>query len=318
MDKYDAVIIGAGTAGLSAALALGRAMRRVLVLDGGSPRNAPASHAHNFFTRDGVPPDELLRLGKRDLEKYETIEVREGVAIGASGVDGDFEVALEGGEAVSARKIVIATGLSDVMPDVPGFREGWGRGIYHCPFCHGWEVRGRPLAVYGSGDMVMFRVSLIRNWSRDLIAITDGTETPDETLKKLDALGVPLYESPISRVESDGEKLIRVVLEDGTEIEREGIFTNPPLEQRSAVAETLGCETEYMEMMRAEVISITPGTFETTVKGVFAAGDAGKMIQSLANAASSGSTVGAFVTHELASADMEAEISCLAPGSPLK
>jgi thioredoxin reductase len=310
-DKYDVVILGAGTAGLSAALSLGRAMRRTLVLDGGPPRNAPSEHAHNLFTRDGTPPDELLRLGKRDLEKYETIEVREGVATGATGADGEFEVTLDGGEAVSARKIVIATGLSDVMPDIPGFAEAWGRGIYYCPFCHGWEVRGRPLAVYGSGDMVMFRVALIRNWSRDLIAITDGTEVPEEIRRKLDALGVPLHESPISRVESDGEGLARVVLEDGTEIEREGLFTNPALEQRSGVAETLGCETEYMEMMRAEVISITPGTFETTVKGVFVAGDAGKMMQSLANAVASGCSVGAFVTHELAAADVEAEVAAI-------
>lgn len=195
-EKYDVVIVGAGTAGLSAALSLGRAMRRVLVFDGGAPRNAPASHAHNFFTRDGVPPDELLWLGKRDLEKYETIEVREGFATGASGEDGDFEVTLEGGEAVAARKIVIATGLSDVMLDIPGFAEAWGRGIYHCPFCHGWEVRDRPLAVYASGDTVMFRVNLIRNWSRDLIAVTDGTDTPQRRPEKARRARCPAVRKP--------------------------------------------------------------------------------------------------------------------------
>ena len=312
-DKYDAVIVGAGTAGLSAALAFGRAMRRVLVLDGGPPRNAPAEHAHNLFTRDGVAPDELLRLGKRDLEKYETVEVREDVATAASGSDGDFTVTLSGGDSALARKVIIASGQTDVMPDMPGFAEAWGRGIYHCPFCHGWEVRDRPLAVYASGNMVMFRVNLIRNRSRDLIAITDGTEAPEEDRKKLDALGVPLYESPISAIESDTEeqKLTRIVLEDGTEIEREGLFTNPPQRQSSELAETLGCATVYMEMMQAHAISADPGTRETIVKGVFVAGDAGKIMQSLANAVASGAAVGAFVTHDLAAADVAAELASL-------
>jgi len=312
-DKYDAVIVGAGTAGLSAALALGRAMRRTLVLDGGAPRNASADHSHNLFTRDGVPPDELLRLGKRDLEKYETVAVREGVATGASGADGGFTVTLSDGDSVLARKLLIASGQTDVMPDVPGFAEAWGRGIYHCPFCHGWEVRERPLAVYASGEMVMFRVTLIRNWSRDLIAITDGTEVPDKDRKKLDALGVPLYEGPIFVIESDAEerKLTCIVLEDGTDIEREGLFTNPPQRQSSGLAEMLGCETEYVEMMQSHVISADPGTRETTVKGVFVAGDAGKMMQSLANAVASGCAVGAFITHALCGDDVAAELASL-------
>lgn len=312
-EKYDVVVVGAGTAGLSAALSLGRSMRRALVLDGGAPRNAPAEHAHNLFTRDGTPPEELLRLGRRDLEKYETVEVREGVATGASGSDGDFTVTLEGGESIEARKLLIASGVVDEMPDIPGFAEAWGRGIYHCPFCHGWEVRERPLAVYASAEMMMFRIALIRNWSRDLIAVTDGTEVPDEDRRKLDALGVPLYEGPISVIEPDaGErKLTRIVLEDGTDIEIEGLFANPPMGQGSGLAETLGCETEYVEMMQSRVISADPGTHETTVKGVFVAGDAGKEMPSLANAVASGSTVGAFITHDLCGDDVAAELASL-------
>lgn len=310
-DKYDVVIVGAGAAGLSAALALGRAMRRVLVMDGGPPRNAPAEHAHNFFTRDGTPPDELLRLGKRDLEQYETVEVRKGVAAGASGADGDFTVTLGGGESVGARKLIIATGQTDVMPDVPGFAEAWGRGIYHCPFCHGWEIRERPLAVYASGEMMMSRVTLIRNWSRDLLAITDGTEVLDEDRKKLDALDVPLHEGPISFIQSDAEerRLTRIFLEDGTEIEREGLFANPPQEQRSKLAEMLGCETEYVQMMQMHAISADPSTCETTVKGVFAVGDAGKMMQSLPNAVASGCAAGAFIAHALCGEDVAAELA---------
>lgn len=311
-DKYDAVIVGAGTAGLSAALALGRSMRRALVLDGGAPRNAPAGHAHNLFTRDGVAPDELLRLGKKDLEKYETVELREGVATGAVGTDGDFTVTLSGGGSVLARKVLIASGVVDEMPEIPGFAEAWGRGIHHCPYCHGWEIRNRPLAVYGGGDLAMHSVTLIRNWSRDIFFITDGTEVQEEDKKKLDALGVPVYEGPISRIELDAEagKLTGIVLEDGTELEREALFANPPQRQGSELAEMLGCEIQYVEMMRAYTISTDPMTRETSVKGVYAAGDAGiPPAQSLPNSVATGSNAGAFINYALASDDIELEVA---------
>ena len=310
-DRYDAVIVGAGTAGLSAALMLGRSRRRTLALDGGAPRNAPADHAHGLFTRDGVPPDELLRFGKRDLERYETVEVREGAATGASGADGDFGVTLDCGESVSARKLLISTGVVDVMPDIPGFAEAWGRGIHHCPYCHGWEVRDKPLAVLADGPAMMHRVRLIRNLSRDLAALTDGSEISGEDREKLEALGVPLYERKISRIEGDAEAglLTSIVFEDGETLEREALFANPPQRQRSELAEMLGCEIEYVEMMKSYVISTDSMTQETTVKGVFAAGDAGRPIQSLPTAVVSGTNAGAFMNYALASDDLVAELA---------
>ncbi len=317
-EKYDAIIVGAGAAGLSAALMLGRSKRSVLVLDGGAPRNTPSEHSHGFFTRDGASPEELVRIGKRDLEAYPSVEVREGVAVGASGADGNFEVKLDGEETVDARKILIASGVVDVMPDIPGFAEAWGRGIFHCPYCHGWEVRDAPLAVYGGGARLMHGVHLVWNLSRDLVVIADGTGVSDENREEISALGVPLYESGISRIESDGEtgKLTRIVLGDGTAIEREGLFANPPQRQRSDIAETLGCETTYFEMMRTHTITADPMTRETTVKGVFAAGDAVvPPAQSLMNAASAGSNAGAFMNYVLAEDDVAAEISAVVESS---
>lgn len=315
--RYDAVVIGAGTAGLSAALTLGRSMRRVLVLDGGPPRNNPASHAHNLFTRDGIPPDELLRLGKKDLEKYETVEVRESLAAGASGTDGDFWVRLESGETVAARKVLIASGVADEIPDIPGFTEAWGKGIHHCPYCHGWEIKGKALAVLGSGDSLIHRVTLIRNWSRDLVALSDGSKIPEEDRKTIQALGIPIYEKKIARIESNSEtgELTSIVLEDGDPLAREALFTNPPQRQRSELAEMLGCEIEYVEMMQAYMISADSMTRETTVKGVFAAGDAGRQLgptQSLPNAVATGSNAGAFMNHALAVDDVAAELATLA------
>ncbi|WP_162924441.1 NAD(P)/FAD-dependent oxidoreductase [Rubrobacter indicoceani] len=305
------MIVGAGTAGLSGALSLGRALRKVLVLDGGAPRNVRAEHSHNLFTRDGAAPDELLGIAKKDLEKYETVEVRRGVAVGASGEDGDFRIELDGGETVATRKVLLASGVVDVMPEIPGFAEAWGRGIHHCPFCHGWELRGRPLAVYGSGDIVLSRVELIRNWSRDLVVITDGTGIPDGDREKLAALGVPFCEMGISRIEAAGEsgKLLRITLGSGSEVEREGIFANPPQEQRSSLAEMLGCEREYVEMMRVYTVKAHPMTRETTVKGIFCAGDASiPPAQSLPNSVATGSNAGAFMAHALCSEDLAAEL----------
>lgn len=312
VEKYDAVVVGAGAAGLSAALMLGRSKRDVLVLDGGPPRNTPSEHSHGFFTRDGAEPGDLVRLGKRDLEAYPGVEVREGIAVGASGSDGDFEMSLDGGESVRARKVLIASGVVDEMPDIPGFAEAWGRGVFHCPYCHGWEVRDAPLAVYGGGATLMHRVLLVRNLSRNLVVIADETGVSDEDRRKISALGVPLCDRGISRIEVDEErgKLARIILGSGSSIEREGLFANPPQRQRSDLAEMLGCEIQYVEMMRSHTITADAMTRETTVKGVFAAGDVGiPPTQSLPNAAATGSNAGAFMNYSLAEADVAEELA---------
>ena len=144
--RYDVVVVGGGSAGLSAALVLGRSRRQTLVVDAGEPRNAPSSGVHGFFSRDGISPEELLEIGREKLEPYPSVEVRSERVIGTSGVNGDLEVILDDGSVVRARKLVLATGVVDELPEKPGFEELWGRGVYHCPYCHGWEVRDRPLA----------------------------------------------------------------------------------------------------------------------------------------------------------------------------
>ncbi len=151
-DRYEVVVVGGGSAGLSTALVLGRSLRRTLVLDTGEPRNAPSSGVHSFFTRDGIRPEELLEIGREQLEPYPSVELRRARAVGAQGEDGDFELALDDGSSVRARKMVLASGVVDELPETPGFRELWGRGVYHCPYCHGWEVRDTPLAVLNSTE----------------------------------------------------------------------------------------------------------------------------------------------------------------------
>ena len=298
---YDAVVVGAGSAGLSAALMLGRARRRVLVLDGGEPRNAPASGVHYFLTRDGTPPDELLRIGREQLEPYSGVEVRRAGATGATGSDGDFLVTLEDESTVGTRKVLLATGVHDELPERPGFRELWGRGSYHCPYCHGWEVRDRPLAVLNSGEDAADQAAMIYNWSRDLFLLTDGpAKLDDEAREKLGVLGIPLIETPISRLEGDSASrvLYRIDFEDGTELTREALFYRPPQRQRSDLAEGLGCEFETPGPLLT-VIKNDSMTRETTVPGVYVAGDAGSMLQGAIMAAASGASAAAFINHSL-------------------
>jgi thioredoxin reductase len=313
--RYDAVIVGAGSAGLSAALVLGRSRRQVLVLDGGEPRNALSAGVHGFFTRDGVHPRELLEIGREQLEPYGGVEVRAARATEVSGSDGSFVVRLDDRDDVLARKLVLATGVVDELPETPGFRELWGRGVYHCPYCHGWEVRDRPLAVYAGGrDPVgaVERAVLLRNWSRDLVVLSDGPSDLDAAgREKLGALGVPVNEKRIARLKGKSggsEGLSRVLFEDGSSLEREGLFYGPPQRQRSSFAETLGCEVEAMGSAAAAV-KTDPMTGETSVPGVYVAGDAGSPLQSVTLAASSGAKAAAFLNHTLCGEDAEAEVS---------
>lgn len=322
-DRYDAVIVGAGTAGLSAALVLGRSRRRVLVLDGGEPRNAPSAGVHGFFTRDGTSPEELLKFGRDQLKPYEDVECRVGRATEVSGSDGSFRVELDDRGEVLARKLVLATGVVDELPERPGFREFWGRGVYHCPYCHGWEVRDRPLAVYASGGDPMGaveRVILFRNWSRNLVVLSDGPSGLDAAgRKKLDALGVPLNEKRIVRLEdkSDGsEGLSRIVFEDGSTLAREGLFYGPPQRQRSGFAEALGCEMEVMGS-DAELVKVDPMTRETSVSGVYVAGDAGPPPQSVVVDAASGASAAAFLNHALCGEDADAELASIRNGASM-
>ncbi len=312
--RYDVVVVGAGTAGLSAALVLGRSGREVLVLDGGEPRNVPSESSHGFFTRDGIHPGEMLRIGREQLGPYPGVEYRAGRATDASGADGAFEVVLEDGGGVAARKLVLATGVFDELPGRPGFRELWGKGVYHCPYCHGWEVRDRPLAVLARPGAAFERVALIRNWSRDLALLTDGEwGLSKDDRKKLDALSVPVYEEGISRLEGDparpGGGLERVLFEDGSALERDGMFYVPPQRLRSDLASTLGCEITA-PVPTVEFVKADPMTRETTVAGVYSVGDtvAGPG-QSIVLASASGAAAAYVITHALAREDAEEEVA---------
>src|SRR6185437_9291593 len=203
--KFDVVIVGAGPAGLSAALILGRARRRVLVCDAGHPRNAPSHGLHCYLTRDGIDPREFLRLGREELRPYETVELRQTEVTDArrlleDGAD-NFEVTLSNGERLTSRKLLLATGVIDELPEIEGLSDFYGTSIFHCPYCDGWEMRDEPLAVYGRGENGLGLALELTFWSQNLVLLTDGpAELSGEDIQRLNRRSIPVNEQKISRV----------------------------------------------------------------------------------------------------------------------
>ena len=326
---YDVVIAGGGTAGLSAALVLGRARRRVLVCGEGAPRNAPSAHAHGFFTRDGTAPSELLRIGREQLRPYDGVHYREVTVADASrhrlgehaeavlADDGSapegadprtryFAVTLGDGEVVQARRLLLATGVVDTLPSIPGLAELWGTAVFHCPYCHGWEVRDQPLAVLNNGPMGVEQALLISQWSRDLVLCTDGpANLTDQDRGRLAARGIRVREGRIARLEGGEGRLERLLFADGEALSRRGLFVAPAQRQRSDLAARLGCTlTSPIPGWDIAIISVD-GFGYTGIPGLYAAGDVITPVQQVAMAAASGVIAAAGINRDLLREDLE-------------
>lgn len=291
LNSFDAVVIGGGPAGLSAALTLGRATRRVLLAACGPTRNAPTHAAHNIFTRDGTTPAELLRIGREQLRPYD-ISIREECATGIRRAEAEYIVMLESGE-VRARGIVVATGVRDVLPAIPGFQELWGAGVFHCPYCDGWEVANQPLAIYGRGEAASHLSLLIRGWTSDLILFTDGpTELTADEEQRIQSSGVVVRQDAVERL-AGSRGLEAVILKNGDVIPRAGLFVRPKQELRSDLPHSLGCRMTPQGRVDADMLG------RTDVPLVFVAGDTGPAQQWVISAAASGAMAGAGLNHDL-------------------
>ncbi len=296
---YDALIVGGGPAGLSGALVLGRARRRVLVLDSGQPRNAPSSAAHSVFTRDGTPPRELLRLGREDLRHYDGVEIRDAeVTDVVAEEEGGFSATLADGSRVRGRKLLLATGMREKLPQIEGIEELWGSGVLHCPYCHGWEVRDLPLALYARGDFAMHFAGILRGWSHDLVVCSHGpADLGEEERQKLARYGIGLKEEVIVRLEGhpDGKdgSLERIVFADGSTLARRALFVRLPQRQFSPLAERLGCTLNDRHQVEIDANG------RTSVPGVFAAGDISRPLQQVMTAAVDGTTAGMAINYDL-------------------
>jgi thioredoxin reductase len=289
---FDIVIVGGGPAGLSAALNLGRARKRVLLCDSGPRRNAAAEHIHGFVTQDGTPPTEFRRLGRQQLEPYGGVEARDIPVEEIRGERGAFEVRLATGD-VQARRILLCTGMIDELPDIDGFRELWGRSIFQCPYCHGWEVQDRRFGFLApSLDSIEFAL-LLRSWARDVAVLTDGRfAVPSELRMRLASAGVPVEERRIERLSGSEGRLERVELAGGDPLGLDVLFARPP-QRQVAVVQALGLELDSGGYV------VVDEDRQTSTAGIYAGGDLVTPVQSAVLAAASGVQAAARLNHEL-------------------
>jgi thioredoxin reductase len=297
---FDVIIVGAGPAGLSAALVLGRCRRRVLICDAGHPRNA-ASHAlHCFLTRDGTKPAEFLRIAREELGAYETIELRQTEVTEAQSLARGFEVTLSTGERVSSRKLLLATGVVDDLPKIEGLPEFYGRSVFHCPYCDGWEKRDQPIAIYGRGENGLGLSLELLLWSRDLVLLTDGPAGLSSLeLGRLARHAITIREDPIERLAGNNGNLERIVFANGETLARRAMFFSTSQRQTCNLAERLGCEL-------TEQGCVDTGDYETTnVPGLYVAGDSSRLVQFVIVAASEGAQAAVAINKELMKEDLD-------------
>ncbi len=303
-NAYDVVVIGGGAAGLSAALVLARAQRKVAVVDAGAPRNAPAQHMQGFLSRDGLPPAQLLRIGREEVTAYgaEIVHgrVTEVARAGAGPVE--FRVSLEGGESITTRRLLVATGLRDVLPEIPGVHERWGRDLLHCPYCHGYEVRNQPLGVIGGTDESVQHAQLVRQWSPDVVVFTHTDQPSDVQREELQARGISVVDGEISRLLVADDALAGVELADGRAVPRAAVFVRPRMVPDSGLLVALGCTATDDGWVVADA------TGRTTVPGVWAAGNVVNPRAQVITAAGEGSAAAIALNADLVDEDVAAAV----------
>jgi thioredoxin reductase len=262
--RYDVVVVGGGAAGLSGALVLGRARRRVAVVDAGSPRNAPAAHMQGFLSRDGMSPADFLAAGRAEVTAYGVELIDDQVV----GVDTGFAVRLASGQTLEARRLLIATGVRDELPDIAGARERWGRDLLHCPYCHGWEVRDQPIGVLGTRPDAVQHALLIRQWSDDVVFFVHTMDLGPEERRRLEARGVKVQQGSVARLVVEADRLTGVELVGGRVIPRVAVFIRPVnVPHAEGLLSGLGCEVDQ------DGFPVVGASGQTSVVGVWAAGN---------------------------------------------
>ena len=293
-NEWECVIVGGGAAGLSAALVLGRARRRTLLIDAGGQSNRAAHGIGGLLGFDGVPPAELYARGRRELERYPSVEVRDGEVRAAAAGDG-ITLDLADGAGVHTRRLLLATGMRYDYPDLPGLAPLWGRSVFHCPFCHGWEVRDQPLAVLAQGERAAHMATLLRGWSDDVMVLTGGpADLSDGDRARLDVAGIPVDERKVRELDSAAGELSAVVFDDGARLPRSALLVAAELRQRSGLAAQLGVKLVATGPVSPEAVDIDP-LYRTSVAGVFAAGDVCAQMPQIAAAVAAGSAAAVSV-----------------------
>ena len=307
-ERIDVAIVGGGPAGLSAALMLGRCRRSVVVIDAGEQRNRRAGAIHGLLTRDGTAPTDILRLAEQDLLRYPTVRLRTGVVTAVTGARGAFAVRTRDGETVAARRVLLATGVIDVVPAIPGLPELFGRSVHHCPHCDGFEYADEPIGVYGQAAPGVEAALAMLAWSDDVVLFTDGRPLAPGDRRRCDDLGIVVRDAPVSRLDGLDGRLERVVLADGSAVPRVALFIVAGQRKQSDLAKELDCD------LTADGIIETDAHEVTATPGIYAAGDATVGEQLVVVAAAQGAIAATKIHASLWEEDLRARAATR--GSP--
>lgn len=289
MTHHDVIIIGGSFAGLSAATYVARGRRSVRVIDAGKPRNRFAEHSHGFFAQDGSSPAAMLETAKEQVKAYPTVRVTEGKAINGTGQIDDFSIVLDTGEVVSGRRLIFAFGISDVLPDLPGLAERWGKSVIHCPYCHGYEFSGKKLGVLSLSPMSSHQAMLISEWGPTTFYLNGGEEPDAATLAELEKRGVTIETKPLAGIRGEGASISEIELADGRLLKADALFIGPYNRLNSPLAQQLGCILEDMPLGKAIK---TDEMKATSIEGIYAAGDISRGAHSVAWSVADGVSAG--------------------------
>ncbi len=296
--NFDVIIVGGSYAGLAAAMALGRALRNVLIIDSGKPCNRQTPHSHNFLTQDGKTPKEIASLAKQQVEQYNSVQFFNGLATKGVKTNTGFEIHTNTGKVFTARKLIFATGIKDLMPDIPGFAESWGISVLHCPYCHGYEVKHLPTGILGNGNYGFEFSALISNWTKDLTLYSNGPSTlTAEQTTKLQQHNISIVEEEIKELQHQNGYIQHIIFKGGKSAAVKAIYTRTPFVQHCSVPVMFGCllnDDGYIKVDPAQ---------KTSVQGVFACGDNTTRVRTVANAIAMGTTSGMMLNKELIEGD---------------
>jgi len=293
-NNFEVIIIGGSYSGLSAAMSLGRALRNVLIIDSGNPRNKQTPHSHNFLTQDGKTPNQISTIAKEQVSQYKTIKFYSGLAISGTKTEKGFEIKTQVGDLFYSKKLILATGLRDIMPDIKGFAECWGISVIHCPYCHGYEVKNEKTGILGNGDYGFEFSRLVYNWTKDLTLYTNGKSilTKEQT-DKLIKHDIPIVEKEIDGFEHVNGQIQNIVFNDNSKTSITTIYARPELIQHSEIPVQLGCELTEQGAVKVDASQ------RTTIYGVFACGDNSNSSRDVALAVSAGMVAGGTVNKEI-------------------